>query len=247
MKLTTIASGSTGNAYILECMGERLLLECGIAFRRIQQALSHDLTGINACLLTHEHGDHAKSSADVMKYGIDLYASSGTLEALSLSSPRAIQTKTGEARQIGGFKVMPFSTEHDAAEPVGWLIRHEKAAETLLFATDTYYLRYNPSGVDYFLIECNYCLGILAQNIEAGRVPRHLKERIIKSHFEMSNVAEFFRKQAEIPSAVVLCHLSDSNSNEQEMLDTVSKAMHCLCPVSIAEPGHTTQLNKTPF
>ena len=54
-RLITIGSGSSGNAYILECQNETLLLELGVGWNDIKKALNFDLTKVRACLVTHHH------------------------------------------------------------------------------------------------------------------------------------------------------------------------------------------------
>ncbi|HFL1025859.1 MBL fold metallo-hydrolase [Listeria monocytogenes] len=54
----TIASGSKGNAYVISSGRSQLLIECGINFDKIRKALNFDLSAVEGCLISHEHGDH---------------------------------------------------------------------------------------------------------------------------------------------------------------------------------------------
>ena len=58
MVVHSINSGSVGNSYALEINGKYLLLDCGVPYKQIAQALDFKMTSIVGCLLTHEHGDH---------------------------------------------------------------------------------------------------------------------------------------------------------------------------------------------
>lgn len=73
--IKVLASGSTGNAYIIQAEEEILLLECGINFKEIKQGLDFDLSKVKGCLITHEHKDHSKAIKDVLAAGIDIYMS----------------------------------------------------------------------------------------------------------------------------------------------------------------------------
>jgi phosphoribosyl 1,2-cyclic phosphodiesterase len=55
-KLITLGSGSSGNAYILECKNETLLLECGISWDKILKGLSYKLSNVVGVCVSHAHG-----------------------------------------------------------------------------------------------------------------------------------------------------------------------------------------------
>src|SRR5690625_2902647 len=211
----TLASGSSGNAYLITDGHTPLLLECGISYRDIQIALNFETSKIAGCLVSHEHKDHSKGIKDVLKAGIDVYASQGTAEAEGIKHHRLKPIKAKEQFTIGTWTVLPFDVEHDAAEPLGFLIMN-KQGEKLLFATDTYYVRYRFKNLTHIMVECNYSMDILEENIESGIVHPAMKKRLIKSHFSLENVKEFLRaNDLSKVQEIHLMHLSDSNSDEE--------------------------------
>ena len=88
MKIEVIASGSSGNCYKISNEDTTLLIECGIPYKKIQEALNFKTTDIDGVLVSHEHGDHSKACKDLIKAGVDLYMTKGTKEALKLESHR---------------------------------------------------------------------------------------------------------------------------------------------------------------
>ena len=58
MELRVVASGSEGNAYVLQNEGEALLLEAGVSFKKVLPALNYDVSKVQGVLISHEHGDH---------------------------------------------------------------------------------------------------------------------------------------------------------------------------------------------
>jgi len=92
VRVAALASGSGGNALLLEAEGERLLLDCGLAPRELARRLARhglaprDLTGL---ILTHEHADHARG-ASALALGLELpvYATTGTLRAIVAAASR---------------------------------------------------------------------------------------------------------------------------------------------------------------
>lgn len=212
MKLITIASGSKGNCYLLETDTGSLLIEAGIPIKQIKRALNYNFSNIIGCLISHEHMDHAKSIKDIAKLGIDVYASRGTFEALNYVGHRFIPMVPKQTKVIGEFEVLPFQTEHDAAEPLGFLIKYQN--NKLLFATDTFYLRYKFLGLTHIAIECNYVRSVMEDMLDQGLVDINRVARTMKSHMSLENLVEFL-KANDLSKVQELCllHLSDDNSN----------------------------------
>ncbi len=210
---TVLASSSKGNCYHVTDGSTPLLLECGIPFKEIQRKLNFQLSGISGLLVTHEHKDHSKAVADMMKAGIDCYMSQGTAQAIALSGHRIKAINAKESFNIGSWKILPFDTQHDAAEPLGFLLVNQ-AGEKLLFATDTYYTQYKFVGLTHIAIECNYAIDILNANVESGLVLPAMKERTLQSHFSLANVKEFLKaNDLSKVGEIHLLHLSGDNSD----------------------------------
>ncbi len=213
MNIEVFGSSSKGNAYKISDGERSLLLEAGIKLNKIKC----DWQSIDGCLITHEHGDHSKYANELLKTtSIDTFTSKGTQDALKLPSYRVHCLEPLKQKQIGNWSIIPFPTEHDASEPFGYLIHSSKTNEKLLFATDTYYIRYKFKGITHLMIECNYALDILNENVKNGRIGAYLKNRVLKSHFSLENVKEFIKATdlSELKE-VWLLHLSDSNSNAE--------------------------------
>ena len=213
--IKTLASGSSGNAYHISDGQTELLIECGINFRDIQIALDFKTSNLAGCLVSHEHKDHSKGIKDVLRAGIDVYASAGTIESENITHHRLKPIQPKKQFQIGTWTILPYDVQHDAAEPLGFLLQSENGGK-LLFATDTYYVRYKFRGLTHIMVECNYSMDILEENIENGLVHPAMKKRLIKSHFSLENVKEFLRaNDLSKVQEIHLMHLSDSNSDEE--------------------------------
>src|SRR5699024_3730687 len=167
------------------------------------------------CLISHEHKDHTKALKDVLQAGINVYASAGTIDAEGIKHHRLKPIKAKKQFEIGTWKILPFDVEHDVAEPLGFLLQNEQG-ERLLFATDTFYVRYRFKGLTHIMIEANYSMDILNDNIANERVPAIMKRRLVKSHFSLENVKEFLKaNDLSKVQEIHLIHLSDNNSDEQ--------------------------------
>ena len=119
MKLKVLGSSSSGNCYLIESSEEdRLILDAGINFKEVQKELRFDFKGIQGVLITHEHMDHLKYAPNFALNGINVYASAGTFEKLELKGHRFKIIKALQQFEIGNFIILPFDTQHDAAEPL---------------------------------------------------------------------------------------------------------------------------------
>jgi phosphoribosyl 1,2-cyclic phosphodiesterase len=215
IEIRVLASSSKGNCYYVTDGQTPLLLECGIKWRDIQKSLNFRTSSIAGCLITHEHKDHCSAVNDVMKAGIDVYTAQGTAEALGLSGHRIKAIQARKQFEIGTWTIMPFEIEHDAAEPLGFLLVNG-AGDKLLYVTDTYYVRYRFTGLTHVMIECNYSRDILDANIRAGRVPEVLKKRLMRSHMSLETVMDMLRaNDLSKVQEIWLLHLSDSNSDAE--------------------------------
>ena len=215
IEITALASGSKGNCYHITDGSTPLLLECGISFKEIQRGLNFQLSQIAGCLVSHEHRDHCKSIADVMRAGIDVYASLGTIDVMGVTGHRLKVVKAKERFKIGTWTILPFDTQHDAEEPLVYLLANT-TGDKLLFATDTYYIKYRFNGLSHIMVECNHAIDILRANVEAGKVPADLKNRLIKSHFSLENVKQFLKaNDLRKVEQIWLLHLSDGNSDAE--------------------------------
>jgi phosphoribosyl 1,2-cyclic phosphodiesterase len=216
MDIRVLASGSAGNCYCVSDGSTSLLLECGLSIKQIRQGLGFGLTEVAACLVTHEHQDHSKAIRDVLRMGVYVYASPGTIGALRLTNHRLKPIKSLDTFRIGTWVIKAFETQHDAVEPLGFLLHSKATGERLLFATDTYYVKYRFPKLTHIMVECNYAKDILYENVKRGAVPEVFKNRLLTSHFSLENVKEFLKaNDLSQVREIWLLHLSDGNSDAE--------------------------------
>lgn len=215
IEIKALATGSKGNCYYVTDGSTPILLECGIRFRDIQKALNFKTSNLFGCLVTHEHKDHCGGIKDVLKAGINTYMSAGTAEAIDVEHHRIKKVEAKKQFQLGTWTILPFDVQHDVSEPYGFLLANQQG-EKLLFATDTFYIKYKFPGLTHIMVEANYSMDILNKNIAAGTVPIVMKKRLMKSHFSLENVKEFFKaNDLSKVEEIWLLHLSDNNSDEE--------------------------------
>ena len=249
MELKILGSGSAGNCYILDNGKEALVIEAGVSFNEVKKAVGFDISRIVGCLVSHEHGDHAKYYKSLGDLGrIHVITSLGTMETLRTKDgvcPYVLGCDCMKKFDVGNFICMAFPIKHDAVEPMGFLIHHPETG-TILYATDTYYLEYTFEGLNNILIECNYRLDILEANVAADSVPKTQRDRTLQSHMSFDTCKEtLLANDLRAVNNIVLIHLSDGNSNAAEFRQSIAEATGKT--VHVADRGMVLNFNKTPF
>lgn len=245
MVLKIIGSSSAGNAYALISEEETLLIECGVRFQLVKQALGFKISNVVGQLITHSHLDHCRATQAVVNAGIDVYASFGTIREIGIRSHRMKAIMAGTMIKMGAFKVKAFDVEHDTAEPFGFLIHHKECGSTL-FMTDSYFSAYNFRGLSNIIVEANFDETVLDGRTFSGDNPRFLRDRIKESHMSIQTCKKFLiASDLSQVQKIILIHLSNSNSDEANFKSEIEKATGKR--VYVADAGMDIELNKSPF
>jgi phosphoribosyl 1,2-cyclic phosphodiesterase len=246
MQVWTFASGSSGNCFLVESEGTRLLVECGRSLSSILAYLEWCETQpehLDGVLLTHAHGDHARSAPLLAEqFGIPIFASLGTLGELGLRDPRLGRPVQAERPfVVGELEVRPFAVPHDCYEPLGF--RFESASGRVCLTTD---LGWVPASVlqhfrdvDLLVLESNYDPQLLAE----GPYPGFLKRRVASNHGHLSNAAAAAAIATcgdRAPGTVWLAHISEHNNTPSHALETTRRTLrkHGLAHVPVKATRH---------
>lgn len=193
LRVAFLASGSRGNATAVCCGGETLLIDAGVSARETCRRLAAcgiAERSVCAVLLTHEHADHvAGVRVLARRLGVPVLGTEGTLRgaASALADvPEVGKVTVAEELSLGAWQVRAFATSHDAAQPVGYVLRCGESAAFGL-ASDTGMLS---AGVLEALRGCAL-VGLEANHdvemLRHGPYPRFLKERIASARGHLSN------------------------------------------------------------
>lgn len=246
MILEVLGSSSDGNCYILQAdNGETLIIEAGVRFAEVKKALGWQLENVAACLVSHEHKDHAKYIPDFLRCGIAVLALPEVFNSQNIKN-RAFckEIKPMHGYKAGGFKAFALPVVHDAP-CVGFIIEHEEMGK-LLFLTDTMMLEFRLPPLNHIMLEANYSDPILQDNIDGGIMPASMRERLLNSHMELQTAAEILRaNDLSEANEIILLHLSSRNSNPGQFRQTISKSAGL--PVHIARPGLRLDLSLNPY
>jgi hypothetical protein len=211
MDIKILASGSSGNAYLIGDGRTRLLLDAGIPFKRIQIGCGFKTSSIDACLVTHRHGDHAAAIPKLLQRGITVY-SNADVAGLHEGVQELAALKE---HSIGTFRILPFEAEHDV-HCYGYQVTSAATGEKLVYITDSAYVRYTFTGLTHIMIEANYAQDIIIDNVRDERVPLSLAARVIETHMSIETLLDLLRSNdMSKVRQIYLLHLSDNNSDAE--------------------------------
>lgn len=231
LHLNILASGSKGNAYLVEGPEATFLVDCGISLKQIRlraAELGCDLENIAGMLITHEHSDHVAGLSVVANHvDAPLFATAGTIAARSYLSRLSFEVIThDEAFELAGVRIQAFPTSHDVADPVGFTF--ETANDKLAICTDTGYVVDKAAealyGARILALESNHDERMLAK----GPYPAHLKQRVAGQSGHLSNVqaAEILPDLVSSDTEIVVgMHLSQQNNVPSLAVRTLAQAV----------------------
>ncbi|OEF99687.1 metallohydrolase [Vulcanibacillus modesticaldus] len=222
MKYSILASGSTGNSIYIGTDEYNLLIDAGLSGKKIEMGLEKigvspkDIDGI---LITHEHDDHVKGIGVLARrYQIPIYANAKTFENLpsqigEIDDSLKRILETGTVKEFGKLQVESFAISHDAAEPVGYVLRKENLK--LSVVTDLGYVSQKIKdkiiGSDAYIFEANHDV----QMLRMSSYPWSVKQRILSDVGHLSNEASgeaLAEIITEVTQKVHLAHLSKENN-----------------------------------
>ena len=234
LRFCSLASGSSGNSYLVRTDSTAVVVDAGISGKKIQNGLEEAgaLEIVSGLLLTHEHVDHVKSVSVLAKRlpQISVYASQGTWDNMEHTVPAGQQKvlSEGEILTIGDLEVRVFRLSHDAAQPVGYSFRCEGKQITIVTDTGCYseeILR-EAEEADLLVLEANHDVDML----RIGRYPWFLKQRVLSDVGHLSNEAagnclvELLKRNGK-ERRVCLAHLSRENNFPEMAYQTVKNIL----------------------
>jgi phosphoribosyl 1,2-cyclic phosphodiesterase len=233
MKITPLASGSSGNAFLIEGNGSALLADAGLSGKQMRERLEKagfDPAALNGIIVSHGHSDHIKGVGVLSrKYKIPVWMNRGTWSVAEQSLGRLHSLdlfETGRIFQLGPFRIHPFSVPHDCADPVGFRI--SMGTCRLGIATDlgtvTGLVTTVLTDLQIVVLESNHDPIMLRD----GPYPWELKQRVRGrlghlSNFDTAHLLErIFSHELQ---AVILAHMSQTNNRAELALGCARESL----------------------
>lgn len=237
MRFAALASGSEGNALLIQQGNTLLMMDCGLPLRDVKrgmQQLGLEPGQLTAILVTHEHGDHVRGvPALASAFNLPVFASYGTLssaQAPFARLPRLMPFDSNDTAHlvIGDLEICPIIVPHDTREPVQY--RFDNGQRRLGVLTDlgslTPHVVECLTGVDALILECNYDPDLLAR----GRYPLRLQQRISGplGHLSNQQATELLgRLDCSKLQHLLAAHLSNENNRPELAQQALAATLGC--------------------
>jgi metal-dependent hydrolase of the beta-lactamase superfamily I len=234
VKVSILASGSTGNTSLIETEKHKILMDAGLSGKKIKDLLAQvgvDINDIDMAFLSHDHSDHSKGLGVLMRRypQINAFANSGTWKYLidenkvgKLPVEQINTIEPGQVKSFDDLEIQAFATSHDAAQPQYYVF--SSAGKRITFLTDTGYVSEKVRDVikdsDAYMLEFNYDTELLRN----GSYSWQLKKRIMSDYGHLSNeqASEVFEDVLTAKTKhIFLTHRSQHNNTLRLAHDTL--------------------------
>jgi phosphoribosyl 1,2-cyclic phosphodiesterase len=231
VRFASLASGSRGNALLVEHDATLVMVDCGLGIRALEQrmrSIGREPRDLSAVLITHEHSDHVRGvAAFSRRYDVPIWSTAGTAAAASLTNLASLNVFSGgRALTLGALTIEPFTVPHDAREPCQFTFA--AGGRRLGVLTDsghvTAHVRDRLASLDAFALEFNHDLDALW----AGSYPEAIKHRVASSvgHLNNAQAAELLRSLGDADLQwVVALHVSEANNSAAAVAKALDSAL----------------------
>lgn len=255
MRVTSLASGSSGNCYLVQAGGHNILIDCGLTATNLKKYLAAENlqpSDLSAIFLTHEHSDHVRGASNISRrWGVPLIANERTLTQARyrwqkqerLEEQRAAQLNeaaveqgryrteilpVGEVKSFGGLEVSSFPVSHDANDTVCYTFRADGQQGVIL--TDLGCATpeiFEPLNASHLIVlEANHDLITLRRS----KYPPSLRARIESKVGHLSNdqsaaILQQVLEESGQLRTVWLAHLSKENNTPKDALNTLNSRL----------------------
>lgn len=262
MRVVSLASGSRGNACLVEEGGFAVLIDCGLGPKTLERrmaALGDSRPEIVAVMITHSHTDHTAGlkAFSSKRPDIPVFANVMTADAVAhecgVPEDAFACFENGQTFDAGPFSAKAFSIPHDTSDPVGFVLKScadgQKGATTYFHCTDigtpVDSVGCELSGADVATIESNHDPVMLKTS---GRAPS-LISRIYgpRGHLSNDEACELVSRYASPKlKTVALAHLScECNAPhlaEDAMRETLSSLGRCDVAVKVLSQNSLVEI-----
>src|ERR687897_357621 len=117
LAVTSLGSGSAGNALLVRTAGAVLLVDCGVGVRRLLRALDSvglTMADVDALLISHEHSDHIRELPRFVMQGTVILSTRGSARAADVPAGLQEEMRPGCPVPIADVEVVDIPVCHDA-------------------------------------------------------------------------------------------------------------------------------------
>lgn len=226
MKLKVLATGSSGNCYILTSgTGEFLVLDAGIKFKDITSDKAFTgFKNLDLAFVSHEHKDHSLSLQRFKDVGVT-----------TISYESGLSSQGADLGRLGRFLVEKFAVNHNVPT-FGAIIRDLETRESVVYATD-FSAMPKIFGVKNFIYEINFDQESYENAVWEDKISLTHASNSYNNHNSLEKAVDYFEQIGKIDNLVIV-HMGSETANEDKIRKTMQKYAN---NVYIAKKGKEIQ------
>ena len=202
-----IASGSTGNCYLVSTLSGSFLLDAGV--KKLDKIIENvNLNDLDFAFISHNHKDHSMQKEKLATRGVCVVDGNLIQDFTKIGS---------KGLKSGLFSLWCFPLEHGNEKSSAIIIKDTLDNELILYATDFNNWTYDLSQFKFtrVIVECNYIEGLVVNATNKIRsmdnIDRHLGLNGTKRFINQLNISNL--------KEIILCHQSQ-NFGDSVMMGT---------------------------
>ncbi len=229
MNIISIGSSSGGNSTLVYNDTTAILIDSGVPVKQVLEKSGRKT--FDALLVSHEHGDHIKTAgALARKTKTPIYISDRTAERWKVKHPDDFNSCTlhdftdTTVLTLGNMTIRGFSTKHDAAHSLGFVL--EEPGTKFCYLTDTGSVSKSMfetiKDCDAYFIECDYDEELMKTYEEYGQ---DLKDRITSNfgHLSTQQMLELVEDLGVTRARrFIVGHLSSRTNNPEKVKERIA-------------------------
>lgn len=230
MTLKTLATGSSGNCYVITSdAGKHLIVEAGIPVPEIKKGIDFDIGNIEAVMASHSHADHSLSCNKLRKMGLVVW------------QPYLYDGHPNMRTRFGEYEVKCFSIPHNGVSNRGFIIKID--GTTICYMCDMEMCPWDMSkqNINVLMVECNYIDELIDEQASNYR-------HKVLGHCSLETCIGIIKANMKHLRTVVLLHMSNTGSfDKDKAMKRIREEIPNYINVVYAKPDLEVNLNEIPF
>ena len=207
MNIKCLATGSSGNCYLVDTGCGCIILDAGINFDKIVSNVN--LNDVIFAFISHEQKDHSKSASKLLSRRVKVIGGNLGQDF----TKNVIEGKNGSKLEVYTFPIL-----HGECENYGIIVQDANNGECLLYCTDFNICEWDLRDFKFtqVMVECNYCEDYIA-GIDSYKVKRQ-----INTHMGLNGIQVFLDTlDLSICKKILLVHQSQGLGDSITMGSTI--------------------------
>ena len=167
-----LATGSSGNCYLLDLGGGCIILDAGITIKKILDNVN--LNDVQFACISHSHNDHKASMPDLLRKRVQVFYGGANTRV--------------KFNTCKGHKIIQVPIAHGECINNAFIIKYKD--ECILYATDFTLCDYDLSDHKFtrVIVECNFCEDLIPSEMDMKT------KRQINTHMSLNGLKIFLDK-----------------------------------------------------